>query len=132
MGAQLLSVIPVFASTDMDVTARFYAQFGFRQVARHEVGYLILRRDGAELHFNTAPDDLDPALNTNMAYVRVLDIAELGQEMEALDVPDAGVPRCVLPQLRDWGMIEAHSVDPDGNLLIYGAASEPVPKDIPQ
>ncbi|MEP4198628.1 MAG: hypothetical protein ABJL99_23645 [Aliishimia sp.] len=62
--------------------------------------------------------------------MRRLNVAALTQEWHMLDLPREDIPRCVLPELRPWGMIKAHTVDPDGNLLVYGATNEAVPKDI--
>ena len=124
----LISVLPVFCSSDFDATAKFYAAFGYREVGRYQVGYLILRCDGVELHFNTAPHDHDPYKNRQMAYVRVMNIVALQNDWKDVDMPTTDIPRYVPPGLRPWGMIEAHTVDPDGNLLIYGAPSEAIPE----
>ncbi|MEL7151248.1 MAG: hypothetical protein AAGK71_10960 [Pseudomonadota bacterium] len=121
--AQLMSVAPQFASHDFDRTAVFYAQFGYREVFRLE-RYMALRRDGVELHFNKWDSPVDPTRNFNSAYVRVLNVTGMAKEWDVLDLPDAGCPRYGRPGRQPHGMIEAHTVDPDGNLLIYGSADE--------
>lgn len=128
MISQLLSTAPIFASRDFDVTAAFYANFGYRKVWRYAEGYLILRRDGVELHFYQAGPDYDPAACESGAYVRFLNVAQLTKDWSGLDLPDTGIPRYVPPKLRPWGMFEAHTVDPDGNLLTYGTANEALPE----
>ncbi|MEM6385570.1 MAG: VOC family protein [Pseudomonadota bacterium] len=122
--SQLMSVAPLFASRDFDRTCAFYAPFGFREVARYDQGYLILRSDGTELHFNLWATPIDPKTNMSAAYVRVLNMARFAASGAKLDLPSAGCPRYVAPEAKPWGMIEAHTVDPEGNLLIYGAADE--------
>ncbi|WP_425038176.1 bleomycin resistance protein [Primorskyibacter sp. S187A] len=123
--AQLLTVAPIFRARDFDRTTAFYASFGYRAVARYEAeGYLILRGDGVELHFHRADAAHAPAPENSdlSAYVRVVDGDVLRQAWAGVDLPREGIPRYVPPVRRPWGMIEAHTVDPDGNLLVYGAS----------
>lgn len=120
---QILAGVPVLISNDFDRTAAFYEQFGFVEIARYEEGYLIIRRDGVELHFVPRPDH-DPAGSWHSAYVRILNVNALTREWQGLTVPREGTPRYVPASLKPWGMIEAHIVDPDGNLLNLGAANE--------
>ncbi len=123
MAGQILCGIPILISNDFDGTVDFYQQFGFHEVARYEEGYLIIRRDGLEIHFTPRPDH-DPAGSSHSAYVRVLNVAALTREWQSLAIPKTGIPRYVPATLTPWGMIEAHIVDPDGNLLNLGAAQE--------
>lgn len=123
MSGQILTGIPILISNDFDGTVTFYEQFGFVEIARYDEGYLIIRRDGVELHFVPRPDH-DPASSWHSAYVRVLNVNALTTEWQDLTVPKDGIPRYVRASLKPWGMIEAHIVDPDGNLLNLGAAKE--------
>lgn len=124
MAGQLLSGVPVLISNDFDRTMAFYKQFRFTEIARYDQeGYLILRREGLELHF-IPKEDNTPETNWHSAYVRILNVTGLAQEFTALNLPTEGCPRYNPPTLRPWGMIEGYIIDPDGNLLKLGAAHE--------
>lgn len=123
MNGQMLSGIPILISNDFDGTASFYEHFGFAEIARYGEGYLIIRRDGVELHFVPRPGN-DPASSWHSAYVRILNVKALTRQWQGLSLPKEGIPRYVPASLKPWGMIEAHIVDPDGNLLNLGAADE--------
>lgn len=124
MRAQLLCVAARFPARNFDVTAAFYAIFGFHEVSRHEGQYLILRRGGAELHFTPCSDAWDPAASWQSAYIRVLNMAQFMDDLAEVDLPETGIPRFNPAAQRPWGMIEASLVDPDGSLLIFGAPME--------
>lgn len=124
MESQFLSLAARFPSRDFAATCAFYEPLGFRVIWCEPGVYLILRKDGAELHFTPAPDDLDPATSTQSAYVRVLNAALFARQAQDVALPGSGLPRFVNMLRRPWGMLEAHSVDPDGNLVIYGASEE--------
>lgn len=126
---QLLNVAPQFASADFDRTVTFYSTLGFKEAARYDQRYLILRCDGVELHFNQVGAEHNPATCRNSAYARFLNVRSLCRVWGDLGLPGAGIPRYVPPATLPWGMIEAHTVDPDGNLIIYGAPVEDTPPD---
>lgn len=123
MPGQLLSVVPILISNDFDATVVFYERFGFKEIDRHAHHYLIIRRDGCELHFRPGRGH-DPVTAPPSAYVRMLNVAALDAEWSALGLPEQGIPRYRPPELEPWGMIEANLRDPDGNLLVFGAAEE--------
>lgn len=127
---QLLSSAPVLASRDFDRTAQFHAQFGFHEVARYAEGYLILRCDGAELHFFQEGPEFDPS-DAPSTYIRVLNVTRAQAAWSKLGLPIDGTPGYRPFSLRPWGMIEAYVVDPDGNHLTYGTPNEIVPEDTP-
>ena len=107
----ILATVPVLASLHLAETRQFYVErLGF--TALLEMGnYLILQRDGCELHFWHCTER-HIAENTS-CYVRGdtaalhADFAQRGLLVEP-------------PQLRDWGMREFHVIDPHGNLLKFG------------
>lgn len=107
---------PILPSRDIGVTEAFYGRFGFRTVYRDGDAYLLLERDGAEVHFEHAPA-LDPAANRSGAFLRPTDVDAFGAEVEALGLPAEGVPRFEPPKDQPWGMRECLLVDPDGNHL---------------
>lgn len=120
-----LMIAPQMASRNFDRTADFYRPFGFAEVARYAEGYLILRRETAELHFNQVDAEYDPATSRQSAYARFPSVAALTGAFEPIDLPEAGLPRFVPAEAKPWGMVEAHSVDDDGNLVYYGAEMDP-------
>ena len=109
--ALLRATVPVLASLDIGETARFYSQrLGFAVLARH-ADYLIVARDGCELHFWLCAERRI-AENTS-CYVRG-DTRALHAEFAARGLALAP------PQERPWGMRELYVIDPHGNLLKFG------------
>lgn len=106
--------IPVLASLDMQRTLEFYASvLGFRVHGFEGQGYGIAVRDQTEIHF-WACDDKHIAENTS-CYLRVPDILAVHAELK-LKLPELG------PVVRTaWGMDEIYVLDPDGNLIKFGA-----------
>jgi catechol 2,3-dioxygenase-like lactoylglutathione lyase family enzyme len=114
---------PILPARDMDAAEAFWARLGFGTVYK-DAEYLLVRRDGAELHFWLNPA-LDPAANDAGAYLRPSDIDALDAEWRALGLPPAGVPRYVPAEDKPWGMREAALIDPDGNLIRAGQETPP-------
>ena len=109
--ALLRATVPVLVSLDIGETARFYSQrLGFAVLARH-ADYLIVARDGCELHFWLCAER-HIAENTS-CYVRG-DTRALHAEFAARG------PALAPPQERPWGMRELYVIDPHGNLLKFG------------
>lgn len=123
MPGQLLSGVPILISNDFDRTASFYGRLGFSEIDRHGGHYLIIRRDGVELHFRGQVDH-DPAASLMRVYVRILNVNALDREWSALTLPKEGIPSYTPPVLQPWGMIELNIRDPDGTLLVFGASLE--------
>lgn len=110
---------PILPSRDIDAAEAFWNRLGFRTVHKDATGYLILKRDGAELHFWLNPQ-LVPVRNDAGGYLRPNDIDGLDAEWSALDLPTAGVPRYHRAEDKPWGMRELAVIDPDGNLIRAG------------
>lgn len=108
------TTVPVLPSLHLGESEAFYVQrLGFAVLLRMDA-YLIVARDGCELHF--WPCD-NPELPRNSAcYVRA-NIRALHAEFAQNGLP---LPA---PQEREWGMRELYVLDPHGNLLKFG---EPV------
>ena len=115
IGCSVLSAtIPVLASLDLDETAAFYEErLGF-QPRLHADDYLIVERDGCEIHFWRCTER-HIAENTS-CYLRG-DTAALHADFTRRGLTLAA------PATRPWGMRELYVVDPHGNLLKIG---EPV------
>jgi catechol 2,3-dioxygenase-like lactoylglutathione lyase family enzyme len=108
----LAATIPVLASLDLDESAAFYAErLGFKSRLR-EGNYLIVERDGCEIHFWLCADR-HIAENTS-CYLRGdpialhADFVRRGLKLDS-------------PADRPWGMRELYVIDPHGNLLKIGA-----------
>ena len=116
----LQSICPILPSRDLAATRAFWGQLGFQDAGVDHADYLILARDGVELHFFRWPAH-DPASCYAGAYLRVSNPAPLDAEWGALGLPDAGIPRLILVEDKPWGMRELAVIDPDGNLIRVGA-----------
>ena len=112
-------VAPILPSRDLAAAAAFWNRLGFATFRLDPGAYLIVARDGAELHFWLNPTLL-PAANDAGAYLRPSDLDALDAEWAALGLPGAGIPRLVRAEAKPWGMREMAVVDPDGNLLRVG------------
>ena len=117
MASLIHSTIPVLPSPDLAVSEAFYVQkLGFRAVLSMPGTYLIVERDGGEIHFWPCGDDNTELPRKSSCYVR--------GDTDALhaDFAARGLP-LTPPQDREWGMRELYVIDPHGNLLKFG---EPV------
>lgn len=105
------ATVPVLASLNLAETLQFYRdRLGFTALLEMD-DYLILQRDGCELHF-WACEERHIAENTS-CYVRG-DTAALHADFTARGLvvqPPAAKP---------WGMKEMYVIDPHGNLLKFG------------
>jgi len=110
-GRGVLATVPVLASLDLAETLRFYRErLGFAALLEMD-NYLILQRDGCELHF-WACNERHIAENTS-CYVRA-DTTALHADFAARGLPVAA------PVVQPWGMKEMCVIDPHGNLLKFG------------
>ncbi|WP_454850581.1 bleomycin resistance protein [Rhizobium binxianense] len=109
-----IEVLPVLPSLDIAETLSFYRdQLGFKTIVHQAPAYLILRRDGMELHF-WLTDEARLCENSSI-YLRGGGIDALHAEFRA-----AGVKRMTDIELRPWNMVEFYIHDPHGNLLRFG------------
>ena len=110
-GIRVQATVPVLASLNLAETLRFYtARLGFAALLEMD-NYLILQRDGCELHFWPC-NDRHIAENTS-CYVRG-DTAALHADFTARGLQLAP------PIVQPWGMKEMFVIDPHGNLLKFG------------
>ena len=115
--ALIRATVPVLASLDIGETESFYTtRLGFAARARHGEDYLILERDGCELHFWLCAER-HIAENTS-CYLHG-DTRALFAEFTARGLLLAP------PAERPWGMRELHVIDPHGNLLKFGEPATP-------
>lgn len=110
-GREILATVPVLASLNLAQTLHFYRErLGFAPLLTMD-NYLILQRDGCELHFWPC-DDRHIAENTS-CYVR--------GNVDALHADFAARGLALAPPVvQPWGMKEMYVIDPHGNLLKFG------------
>jgi hypothetical protein len=115
----LEKLCPILPARDIALTESFWARLGFETVYRDDDEYLLMKRDGAEVHFFRHPDQ-NPATNDHGAYLRPADIAALDLEWSALGLPATGIPRYIPLSEKPWGMAELALIDLNGNLIRAG------------
>jgi len=118
--------IPILPSRDLAETRAFYERLGFHASGwwpREFGGYAILRRGDLSMHFFAFPE-IVPAHSYAQCYWRVHDVDALYAEYLQADLPGSGIPRLGPLEDRDWGMREFAVIDPSGNLVRIGQATE--------
>jgi predicted enzyme related to lactoylglutathione lyase len=106
---------PILPSRDIQRTGLFYQQLGFT-FENNYPDYLIVKRDGQELHFFLHSEDHSHTHDHSdfSCYIRVVGLDALHAEFAA-----AGL-QIDPPSMRSWGMKEMDIIDPDGTLLRFG------------
>lgn len=115
---------PILPTRDIDAAEAFWTRLGFATVYKDAAEYLLLKREGAEVHFWLNPT-LDPATNDAGGYLRPSDIDALDREWGALGLPAQGIPRLIRAEDKPWGMRELALIDADGNLIRAGQEIDP-------
>ncbi len=110
---RIAAMLPV---ADIRRAVDFYARLlGMQSVFENgnPVGFVILKRDDAELHLTLAPDHAPEA--RNMAHLLVSDATELYARCEAQGVR-------IIKKLKDhdYGLRAFVMADPDGNRIDVG------------
>ncbi len=104
--------IPVLLTTNVRRAAETYAGIGFN-VTEAAHNYLILRREGVELHISHVAHIPEP--HCVSAYVRVADVNAWHAAFK-----NGRAKRLSSPDDKPWGLREFHFIDEDGNLLNVG------------
>lgn len=114
----LTTIIPKLPMRDKAATRAYYVgRLGFAAIGEYD-DYLIVERDGQELHFFTHKD-LDPKANYGQVYLRTIAIDEIHRSLVDRGVaihPSGGL------HTKPWGQKEFALLDPDHNLLTFGQA----------
>jgi hypothetical protein len=105
--------VPCLPSLNLDETMAFYKQLGFVLAHRYGDEYLILHREGVQIHF--WPCDNEEVTQNSGCYVRTPDVKALHAEFAA-----AGVERLSEVELKSWKMLEFTLTDSSGNLVRFG------------
>lgn len=111
----LTSATPILPSRDLPTTLEFYKKLGFHLVGRTNDEYAIIRRDECDIHFY-AQSDLEPKFNKSGCYFEVHDVDALGAELAA-----GCIELLHGAEDKPWHMRELKLLDPDGNVLRFGA-----------
>lgn len=115
----LEKLCPILPCRDVAETEAFWRKLGFETVYRDDAEYLLMKRDGAEVHFFVHLG-LDAAANDHGAYLRPDDLAALDAEWATVGLPAKGIPRLERMGDKPWGMAELALVDVNGNLIRAG------------
>jgi uncharacterized glyoxalase superfamily protein PhnB len=107
-------IAPIFSVRDLDAALEFYQRLGFSVRKYMKGGYGFAHRDGIEIHLGVPAKDHQPG----SAYLFVDDADEFAAAWRA-----AGA-EVHAPQDTEWGQHEGALVDPDGNVIRFGAPIE--------
>lgn len=113
----ITAIIPRLPARDLGETEKFYKEhLGFETITRLE-DYLILSRNGIELHFYQNRV-MNLQKNNTMLYVRVAHhIQELHDQAVTDSLPFSGLGKL---EEKPWGEVEFSVLDPNHNLLTFG------------
>jgi hypothetical protein len=111
---RLLGVAPGVPTTNLPRTVEHYARLGFTVTFMTD-GFAILERNRFELHLAVKPQH-DPKTTATWIYIRLEDADAFYEELKA-----AGIEGLREPHNTDYRMREVPSIDPDGNLLLFGS-----------
>lgn len=116
---KLTAIHPKLPMRNKSITRDFYVhKLGFSLCGTTDYeGYLMLKKDQIEIHFFEFPA-LPPEQNYGMVYIRTDDIDRLYQSFQENSV--AIHPNGQL-ETKPWGQREFSILDPDSNLLTFGA-----------
>ncbi|HQV00793.1 MAG: VOC family protein [Bacteroidia bacterium] len=113
----LTHIHPKLPMRNLNNTKQYYInQLGFKQTGGDYNGYLMLEKDGIEIHFFEFAN-LNPDENYGQVYIRCSDIYTLHKHLQQKGVPMH--PQSTV-ELKPWGQIEFALLDPDNNLLTFG------------
>lgn len=114
----LTAIHPKLPMRDKSVTRNYYVQqLGFKTWGHSDhSGYLMLEKDGLQLHFFLHPD-LNPLDNDGQVYLRTDAIEALYASLlqQGVSIHPNGAL-----ELKPWGQKEFSLLDPDHNLLTFG------------
>lgn len=115
----LQAICPKLPMRNKAITRDFYVnKLGFEEWGTTAYdAYLMVAKDGLQIHFFEHAT-LDPLLNYGQVYLRTDQIEMLYQSYIADNVPIYPAGKL---ELKPWGQLEFSVLDPDHNLLTFGA-----------
>jgi catechol 2,3-dioxygenase-like lactoylglutathione lyase family enzyme len=116
--------VPVLPSRDLRETLAFWERLGFHNAGAppEQWDYMIIRRNGAELHYYLDPK-VDPRTTDFTCYVFTSDADSLYEEWEAVGVrsePETGSRLHAITDM-DYGMRQFAVIDPSGVQVSFGS-----------
>lgn len=116
---KLTAIHPKLPMRNKTITKDFYLhKLGFSLCGPVDYdGYLMLKKDHIEIHFFEF-QELPPEENYGMVYIRTDDIDCLYESFQENNVeihPNGKL------EMKPWGQREFSILDPDSNLLTFGA-----------
>jgi catechol 2,3-dioxygenase-like lactoylglutathione lyase family enzyme len=116
----LTEISPKLPMRDKSITKDYYInKLGFQLVGDNDFpGYLMVYKDNIQIHFFEFPT-LNPKENYGQIYIRTNAIDDVYQTL--LDNKIAIHPNGHL-ETKPWGQREFALLDPDNNLLTFGAS----------
>lgn len=111
---EVLSGRIILRPSDPDTTLRFYRDRLGLAIAREYPGGVVFFAGGALIEVAAHLVDGERAPSTSVLWLQVRDMAATTAELE-----QAGVPITREAQVEPWGLIELHTVDPDGTRIIF-------------
>jgi catechol 2,3-dioxygenase-like lactoylglutathione lyase family enzyme len=116
----LTDISPKLPMRDKIKTREFYIdKLGFHEFGNADFDhYLMLQKDAVQIHFFEFRD-LDPKENYGQVYIRIDDIDAFYQLLlnNKINIHPNGHL-----QIKPWGQKEFSLLDPDNNLLTFGAS----------
>jgi catechol 2,3-dioxygenase-like lactoylglutathione lyase family enzyme len=112
----IASICPKLPMRDLQKTAHYYTHYlGFSIIGKYP-DYLIVSRDGIELHF-FMHRTIEVEQNDGQVYFRVTEIDRLYEEwlLNGVSIHPNGPL-----ETKPWGQREFSVLDPDFNLLTFG------------
>ncbi|MGL3607269.1 glyoxalase [Rhizobium sp. G187] len=110
-----LNAVPILPSLDFSQTRDFYVgNLGFEEVAAACDDYLVVQRDGLELHFWLSDDPLQ--CESTSVFFRTGAPADFYR-----DLRERGID-AIMPQSDKEHPVRFHVRDPHGNLLMFADA----------
>lgn len=119
-----VKTIPQLPTDNLDATSDFYRRLGFVERGRWPDEYLILDRDGLELHFWFA-GSVDPLKNEASCYVRFETAAEARDLYDLWAALGLKNDDLRAPVETDYGLLEFALIDKHGNLVRIGGSLTP-------
>lgn len=117
---------PILTVRDLDATRRFYEQLGFAQAyqfpAEGEPAFVTMERQGSTIGIGAGGATAEDRFGY---WVYVDDV-----DASLATLASAGAPVVAPPEDQPWGERIARTRDPDGNLVILGAAITENPADV--
>lgn len=108
------SIHPKLPMRDKAATKQFFIdQLGFAQFGGEYPDYLMVEKDGIQIHFFLFRE-LDPKENYGQVYIRTDRIEEVYEYINGRGVKTTPLTT------RPWGQKEFALLDPDNNLLTIG------------